>query len=70
MTDPASFFDRVLTILRQKSVPIVLLVLCGEAAVWLSGKGSLGTMLLLALLGVVGAGLAAVVRALLDARNK
>jgi hypothetical protein len=70
MTDPAGFFSRVLTILRQKSLPIVLLVLGGEAAIWLSGKASLGTLILLAVLGVLGASLAAVVRALRDDEKK
>jgi hypothetical protein len=66
MTQTETFFSRVGAILRQKSLPIGLLVVCGELAIWSSGKASLGTVLLLPALAALGAGVGAVVRALSD----
>jgi len=66
MKEPECFLDRVIAILRRKSLLIALLLLGGEAAVWLSGKGSLVNGLLFALLVLVVSAAAATVRAARD----
>jgi len=70
MTDSHGFISRVLEVIREKAFLLGLLLVAGEAVIWLSGKGSLGLMLLLAAMAACAGFLGAVVRVLLDGRRK
>ncbi len=70
MEEPPAFLARFLRVIRQKTFALILLLACGEAALWLSGNAGFGLMLLLVIaVGLVTA-LGAVVRVRLDGRRQ
>jgi len=70
MEEPNGLAAKIIAVLRPKILPLAILVVLGEAAIWLSGKASLGTVLLSFLALVAAAILGAAVRVWLDSRHK
>jgi hypothetical protein len=70
MEKPNGLASKIIAILRQKILPLIILLVLGEVAIWLSGKASPVVLLLSFLALVAAAFLGAAVRVWLDARRK
>jgi hypothetical protein len=70
MEKPNGLASKIIAVLRQKILPLIILLVLCEAAIWLSGKASLVLLLLSFLALVAAAILGAAVRVWLDARHK
>jgi hypothetical protein len=62
--------SNIIGIIRQKFLPLILMLAVGEIAIWLSGKATFWLMLLLVVVVAIAAIFGAIVRIWLEGRHK